>query len=69
MILSFQLNGLVEELGDKKLTENEKDLFEIIKLLVKYREYDTDSALFELKTDVKYFWQRLTHLEEEIRKV
>ncbi|WP_050181288.1 hypothetical protein [Domibacillus robiginosus] len=69
MFLTLQLKRLVDEVEQKNLNENEEYLLEIIKLLVEYREFDTSSALFELKTDIKYFWQRLAEFDKEIKEI
>lgn len=66
MMVKLRLRGLIEDLEAKQLTKNEEAFLELIKTLVEYREYDSTSALFDLRVNVDYFWLRLNDLEKEI---
>lgn len=59
----------IESLEQKELTAVEREMLQIIKTLNFERVHDTSSVLFELKTDVTYFWLRFNKLEEEIKKI
>ncbi|WNF38523.1 hypothetical protein RJD24_08925 [Bacillaceae bacterium IKA-2] len=59
----------IESLEQKELTAVEREMLQIIKTLNFERVHDTSSVLFELKTDVTYFWLRFKKLEEEINKI
>lgn len=64
----IQMERLIIELEGRNLNDNEEVILELLKMLTMYREFDTSNALFDLRVDVRYFWQRLTYLENEIKK-
>ncbi|MCL7747043.1 hypothetical protein [Halalkalibacter alkaliphilus] len=60
------INNLIQELEKQQLTKNEQLMLQVLKMLALNRVFDTSSVLFDVKTDIKYFWLRLNKLEDKV---